>query len=471
MTVNVVGIDISVNNENLMCFFNNTKEEVIVIASPNKDWLIGDIGFDIGKTIFSGGLNLGNVLAYPRQLKNLSDLWNLINYVRKVYSLTQISRIKKLTKIADADAAARKQFEEVKKLVIDSGVRLKPGEAKVVSVKDVLGSAFRVMGYFAATGAIMNGHRELAQRALAELQKTDRAAQIVKDTDGLPKKARELGFSDFVDSATGVMNLLNPSTFMSMFGFTADMRVMVVNDNLDKSAIFRSNSDHSWIVNDNEIVRSREGEPRTPARTKGHKPFVRVKGDSLLPGEYLEPNDALMIETSSSNMKVDWEYTPLVEHKTGNFIGDLWNDVKQALRRRTEAQVKMRANLANNTVGKVLDIILEWQYLLIYQEDGNLVLYENNGSAPTAIWSTNTQGRGAWRAYMQDDGNLCVYGREGKCEWALWRQPPANAKDGRIAFTQNGKLGFYYKDAKTMDFELKDKKDTFRAEAESTESI
>lgn len=128
----------------------------------------------------------------------------------------------------------------------------------------------------------------------------------------------------------------------------------------------------------------------------------------------------------------------------------------------------MRANLAKNTVGKVLDIILEWQYLLIYQEDGNLVLYENNGSAPTAIWSTNTMGHGAWRVYMQEDGNLCVYSRERKCEWALWHQPPASANGGRIAFAQNGKLGFYYKDAETMDFEIKDKKDTFRAEAEST---
>lgn len=467
MTTSIGGVDISINNENLMHFFNNTKEEVIIIVSPNKDWLIGDLGFDIGKMVLSGGINAGKLLNYPKQLKNLSDLWNLVDYVKKVYGLTQISKLKKLVKIADADAAARKQFEQVRKLVVDSGIRLKPGETRVVSVKDVLGSAFRVMGYLAAAGAITNGHHALAQKTLAELQKTDRGAQINKDKEGLTKKARELGFSDFIDSATGMMNILNPSTFMSMLGFMADMRVMVVDDKLERSAIFKSNSNHSWIVNDNEIVRSKENELHTPARDKGHKPFVRVKGDFLLPGEYLEPNDALMIETSSSNINTDWEYTPQVEEKTGNLLEDLLNGLKQALRRRTEAQARMRMNLAKNTVGKVLDILLEWQYLLIYQNDGNLVLYENNGSAPAAIWSTNTMGRGAWRVYMQDDGNLCIYSREGKCEWALWRQPPASAKDGHIALTQNGKLGFYCKDAKTMGFELKDKKETFRAEAVS----
>lgn len=43
---------------------------------------------------------------------------------------------------------------------------------------------------------------------------------------------------------------------------------------------------------------------------------------------------------------------------------------------------------------------------LKFQRDGNLVIYKSNGQA---IWSTETNGRGATRAVMQPDGNLVLY--------------------------------------------------------------
>ncbi len=45
-------------------------------------------------------------------------------------------------------------------------------------------------------------------------------------------------------------------------------------------------------------------------------------------------------------------------------------------------------------------------YYLIFQPDGNLVVYNKTIYSP--IWSSNTQGRGS-RAVFQDDGNLVVY--------------------------------------------------------------
>jgi len=52
---------------------------------------------------------------------------------------------------------------------------------------------------------------------------------------------------------------------------------------------------------------------------------------------------------------------------------------------------------------------------LIFQGDGNLVLY--NRKADKATWATNTSAAGGFFAF-QGDSNLCVYDAGGKCAWA-----------------------------------------------------
>ena len=59
------------------------------------------------------------------------------------------------------------------------------------------------------------------------------------------------------------------------------------------------------------------------------------------------------------------------------------------------------------------------RFSLVMQGDGNLVLYQNGGSA---LWSTSTHGNsGAWAA-MQTDGNLVVYSSGGSALWASGTQ-------------------------------------------------
>ena len=48
------------------------------------------------------------------------------------------------------------------------------------------------------------------------------------------------------------------------------------------------------------------------------------------------------------------------------------------------------------------------KYRLVFQTDGNLVLYEGS----TARWASHTHGRGAY-ATMQSDGNVVVYNWSG----------------------------------------------------------
>lgn len=58
------------------------------------------------------------------------------------------------------------------------------------------------------------------------------------------------------------------------------------------------------------------------------------------------------------------------------------------------------------------------EYYLVFQVDGNLVLYYRSDRNP--IWSTNTQGRGV-KAAFQSDGNLVVYDKSNNAVFATNR--------------------------------------------------
>ncbi|HWO21841.1 MAG TPA: M12 family metallopeptidase [Kofleriaceae bacterium] len=55
-------------------------------------------------------------------------------------------------------------------------------------------------------------------------------------------------------------------------------------------------------------------------------------------------------------------------------------------------------------------------YRLVYQGDGNLVLYRTSNGAP--LWASNTNGVAAGGCFMQPDGNLVVYRSDGVPVWA-----------------------------------------------------
>jgi hypothetical protein len=53
--------------------------------------------------------------------------------------------------------------------------------------------------------------------------------------------------------------------------------------------------------------------------------------------------------------------------------------------------------------------------LLLFQTDGNLVLYDGNQNA---LWSTHTQGSGATNLAFQDDGNIVLYDNNSNPVWS-----------------------------------------------------
>src|SRR5258708_1977789 len=55
------------------------------------------------------------------------------------------------------------------------------------------------------------------------------------------------------------------------------------------------------------------------------------------------------------------------------------------------------------------------QFSLVLQEDGNLVLYGQDGQP---VWASGTDGLDVARATLQEDGNLVLYSSGGDAVWA-----------------------------------------------------
>ncbi|ATB28913.1 type VI secretion protein IcmF/TssM N-terminal domain-containing protein [Melittangium boletus] len=75
------------------------------------------------------------------------------------------------------------------------------------------------------------------------------------------------------------------------------------------------------------------------------------------------------------------------------------------------------------------------RYALMYQEDGNLVLYDLEGNRPR--WRSNTQGKRAWRVVMQEDGNFVVY--QSRAE-AVWASKTQGQRDSQLVLGDDGVL-------------------------------
>ena len=56
------------------------------------------------------------------------------------------------------------------------------------------------------------------------------------------------------------------------------------------------------------------------------------------------------------------------------------------------------------------------RYRLLYQSDGNVVLYDDGGNG--AVWATGTGGVAGGHLLMQPDGNLVMYDAQGAARWA-----------------------------------------------------
>jgi len=57
------------------------------------------------------------------------------------------------------------------------------------------------------------------------------------------------------------------------------------------------------------------------------------------------------------------------------------------------------------------------KYYLVFQKDGNLVVYRRINGTSTAIWNTGAYSGYITKCVFQDDGNLVFYDKTGKSYW------------------------------------------------------
>lgn len=85
---------------------------------------------------------------------------------------------------------------------------------------------------------------------------------------------------------------------------------------------------------------------------------------------------------------------------------------------------QQRLNLGQSLLPGQSLISANRNYRLIYQPDGNLVLYRNRDNFP--LWSTKTYNQPAGKCIMQSDGNFVMYKPNGEAIWASiknWNVP------------------------------------------------
>lgn len=180
------------------------------------------------------------------------------------------------------------------------------------------------------------------------------------------------------------LRYLGPSGWVSVTGGN-DVTLLIANESLTRVLFYDSNSDESWIVKQNVVVRAQYGKIWVEDPAQG---FFRIPvSNTLLANQRLLPGECL----SSLNQNYDFVY-----QDDGNAViyqRDGAHDAKPVWASNTYAPGK---------AGKVL-----------MQDDGNFVVYDVNGAAVAASASNGT-GR---RIVLEDDGRLVIYDEQGNAQW------------------------------------------------------
>ena len=88
------------------------------------------------------------------------------------------------------------------------------------------------------------------------------------------------------------------------------------------------------------------------------------------------------------------------------------------------------------------------EYALVFQDDGNFVLYNGNGEA---TWNSGTYGSDAQTIIVQGDGNVVMYDSQGGAIWASnsnyedAQNPYLKIQDdGNVVLYDDGKEGAFW---------------------------
>jgi hypothetical protein len=80
---------------------------------------------------------------------------------------------------------------------------------------------------------------------------------------------------------------------------------------------------------------------------------------------------------------------------------------------------------------------------LVFQSDGNLVLYRGSGADADALWASGTNGKGASKLAFQADGNLVLYASRGGKDAPIWASNTAGQGVATLALQDDCNLVLY----------------------------
>lgn len=325
-----------VSKDNQIYVYNNLAETIYVLPTPNKDWVWADVAFGIVSTVAITAVTAG--LAAPaasaaaaEAVNSVTTLSKLITAMKSIYALYRAGKqVYQYYEIGeDAYAKAQEASNNAKKFLDGNALKISPG----TSVK-------------------------------------------VYSTGG------------------GWYPLWVPTRYLSPSGWAtafngSDMSLFIATTSLSKMVSFDTNSDASWIVNKDEVVRARYGNISVEDRGAG---YYRIPvSDRLFANQSLLPGQSI----SSPNGDYDFVYQPdgnAVVYKRDKPTGEtpIWS-----------------SKTKGKSAGKVS-----------IQEDGNFVVYDasDKPAAATNIYG-NTDAFKGRTLVMQDDGNLVVYDKDGKAVW------------------------------------------------------
>jgi hypothetical protein len=97
-------------------------------------------------------------------------------------------------------------------------------------------------------------------------------------------------------------------------------------------------------------------------------------------------------------------------------VGSTWNDQVSSFRVGSVTASDQELSMNGTCYGAGTTLMDNGYENLVFQGDGNLVLYRTYGSSSSAVWGSGTNGKNATSVCLQTDGNMVVYGSSG----ALW---------------------------------------------------
>lgn len=426
---------------------NNSGEDILVMVTNNKDFVPADIGFSFVKaaaiTAITGGAGTpaaaATVTRLAKMVKTLKDLYSLFGKLQKMYKLADSVTQKYM----------QKNVEHVKKLFSDISVKIPAGEFKMVNEK------------------FINPFENVKPIIPESFQKS------IKDTagDGVGNYLinQVHMYTDGAQVIYNAWNNIDPSVSLGLFDAVGDMTIFIATADFRKICFFNANSDHSWVVNKTDIVRAKYGAIWQEDHAKGWQFFSNTFGAVLDKEQFFEPHDSLDIQTINYEGPGDFipeipETNIVGEVKSDSFFSYL-NPLDNAQRivhfaeRNANTVIQTARNMVHGITNTGSTAFCS-PYKLIYQTDGDLVLYQISGDSPKQIWSTGTNGKPTGKVRMQEDGNLVIYGPKGEVHWALWGEMPGgyegsciglDKNTGRIAYFKNGdtsKIAFFVNEKK-----------------------